>query len=59
MKLKQKNTVDRRYCAQWFQLPHKKEILGMPPVLVFCGHHADIDSSSTIHVDGCTKFCHC
>jgi hypothetical protein len=29
-----------------------KEILGSPPVFVFLGHHADIDSSSTIHIDG-------
>ena len=36
-----------------------KEILGSPPVFVFLGHHADIDSSSTIHIDGWIRSRHC
>jgi len=28
-----------------------------PPVLVFLGQHADIDLSSTIHIDWCIKSC--
>jgi len=50
LKRKEKQ-VNRKYFTQWFWIPHYK-ILGRPPVLVYLGRHAHIDSSYIIHVDG-------